>query len=113
MKKMPVKFLKASRKHLRSYIHHGRRRLRRRTLSFWFEIRGRRATHPHAELSKKHRFRKEHITIAMLRFRLAHADAVTMNNGYTTYSKAFRDFLLNRYEEASEKLTRRQFARAA
>jgi hypothetical protein len=64
-------------------------------------------------LSKKHRFRKEHITIATLRFRLAHADAVKENGEYTSYSEGFKNFILNRYDEAREKLTRRQFARAA
>jgi hypothetical protein len=113
MKKMPADFSKARRKHLRSNIHHLRRRLKWRATSLWFTIRGRKATHPHAELRKKPRFREEHITIAMLRFRLAHADAVMGKGGYATYSEAFKDFILNCYEEAREKFTRRQFARAA
>ena len=79
------------------------RRPRKNILS-WF---GRGSARPRG------RSREDQITIEILRYRVAHPEAVLEKNGGVTYSGAFQEFVLQRYAQEEGRLTRREFAQAA
>jgi hypothetical protein len=63
---------------------------------------------------KNRRSRQDQLTIEILRYRVDHADAVLQRPaGQTAYSEAFKNFVLNRYQELCQELTPKQFAQAA
>jgi hypothetical protein len=62
---------------------------------------------------RKTRSRQNQLTIEVLRYRLEHPEAMVECAGQTSYSDAFRSYVLARYNEAYRELTPEQFARAA
>ncbi len=59
------------------------------------------------------RSREDQITMDVLRFRLAHLEAMTEKAGVVTYSENFKNFIVQRYLWEEGKLTNWKFARAA
>ncbi|MGH7496822.1 MAG: hypothetical protein ACREOO_31120 [bacterium] len=95
----------------RMVFHHAQRRLMRNFFSWFGGRRSSRAAAP--ESRPRGRSREDQITIEVLRFRLADPQGVTKKDGAITYSAAFRDFIVQRYEPEQHKLTRSEFAHAA
>jgi hypothetical protein len=95
----------------RIFFQGAQRRLIRNFFA-WFG--GRRALrHMPPEWRPRGRSREDQVTIEVLRFRLAHPEAVTRKGGAIVYHPAFREFIIDRYVPEQEKLTRREFAHAA
>jgi len=96
----------------RSFVHKARRRFNRTVLSL-FKFQRRQAAFLRVESPRPGRLPEDQITIEVLRYRVDHPEAMVKNGSATSYSNAFKEYLLKRFEQKPDALTRRKFACAA
>ncbi len=101
-----------SSKRRRAFAYKTRRRLKVSLLLGWKKRRGK-TPPPPVESPRRGRSREDQITIAVLRYRVDHPEAMTRANGEELFHEAFKNFILHRYEGGANRLNHRKFARAA